>query len=208
MLPDKIFPELRHRRWGYVNFGIAALGVIKEPNPLLDPDCCTVWKQQIHDGTGIDFSHGGYLEDRNHMWRGSYLQPAGAIHLGIDFTVPEGTEVHLPTDMILHSATTDPDQNGGWGGKAVFKLPDGLFVIFGHLELNGILVTSQRQQYMAGDRIGTIASANWNGGWDPHLHVQIVGPGRNPELVDGYSHLYETIRQDFPDPSIVLSSIP
>ena len=205
MLNSLIFPDLQNQRWGYVNLGLAAETVDETPNPLLDPEFCQQWKRALHERFGLDCSEGGWMEDRNHMWRGSYLLPGAGTHLGLDFTVPAGTPVCLPCDMVLHSATHDPDQSFGWGGKAIFRIRD-MYVIFGHIDLIGLHVPGE--PYRKGDRIGTIAPSDRNGGWDPHLHLQIVGPGLNPDIVDGYTALYEHVRLDFPEPSIALNSIP
>ena len=145
------------------------------------------------------------MEDRSHMWRGSYLRPGQALHLGIDYTVPEGSAVHLPCNCSLHSAIHDPDQNFGWGGKAIFLVRPETFVIFGHIDLIGL--HRPGEQYHAGDLIGRVAPPARNGGWDPHLHLQMVGPGLNPDILDGYTAPYEHVRLDFPDP-MVLDIIP
>ena len=199
MLYDLIFPELRDKRWGYVNYGIEAeANPFQNPNPLLNPATCEAWKIRLHEKFGIDCSFGGWMEDRSSLWYGSYLLPGAAWHLGLDFTVPAGSMVHLPCSAVLHGAIHNPDQSFGWGGKAIFRLNDH-FVILAHIDLIG-LVPGER--YKQGDQIGTVAPSTSNGGWDPHLHLQIVGPGINPEIVDGYSALYEHVRLDFPDPAM------
>ena len=189
-----IFPDIKGT-WGHVNLATEALST-EEPNPLLDPDVSRLWKADIHRKHQIDFSYGGYLEDRSRLWRGSYLQPGCAWHLGIDYTVPEGTPVRLPFDATLRTLSLCPEK-WGWGGKAVFQLPSGLFAIFGHLDLG---VSSLGSRFSAGDLIGTVAPSERNGGWAPHLHVQFVSRRLDPDAVDGYSALYPGIERDFPLP--------
>lgn len=156
---------------------------------------------RVHERLGIEFSYGGYLEDRSFLMRDHYQKVGWTWHLGIDYTVPAGTPVHIPMGATLASFTVDKDQDGGWGGKAVFKAQDH-FLIFGHL--NKI---TPKHSYEAGDLIGTIAPFESNGGWFPHLHVQAVRSYLNPHEVDGYARLYEGIDLDFPRPDLLIQSL-
>src|SRR3989339_1541746 len=80
---DMLFPELKEKRFGYVNMNEAAkawFAKYPEPivseNPLLDPATCQAMMNEVHAELGIDVSYGGWLEDRSTLWRGSYLDEA------------------------------------------------------------------------------------------------------------------------------------
>jgi hypothetical protein len=204
-LHHRLFPGLQQAVWTYINLGELSRELpMHEKNPLLDPEKFKMWLRAQHDklcslnSRATTYSYGGYLEDRSRLWRGHYMKPGCAWHLGIDFNVPTYTPVHMPTHGELISATHDPDQNGGWGGKIIFRLDDGNYLILAHLRLREYYETGSR--YPVGHQIGFIADPQHNGCWHPHLHVQIVHKDMDPNTVDGYGALYVGVEYDFPRP--------
>lgn len=204
-LIKSLFPQIEGE-WGYVNVAKIAECIVgnmglqtHDPNPFLDPVIVDRWMEFVHDIKEIDYSWGGYLEDRSVLWRGHYHQPGEVIHLGVDVNVPAGTEVFMPTWGILAHSFQDPDQNGGWGGKIIFQCTtgafEGLYLIFGHLK---DIPHDIGTKYIPGQKIGVIAEAEINGGWAPHLHVQLMREFL--PNVDGYAAHYEGIEDDFPNP--------
>lgn len=141
-----------------------------------------------------DYLWGGWMEDREVVLADTYLPSGGRIHLGVDYWVPEGEVVHLPTDGKLVYSRHDPDQDGGWGGKVIFDI-NGIYHIFGHLK---DLADQVGQVYPKGAKIGVVAPFESNGGWHPHLHLQCM---RTLNVnVDGYSKRYDGMEHDFPNP--------
>lgn len=204
ILHKLLFPTLAGK-WGHVNFNEEALAINADPS-ILNPTESTHWVEQIHKSKGIDYSYGGYFEDRAFLMRGQYQKPGETWHLGIDYTIAEGTPVHLPVDAVLRFFAFDPDQYGGWGTKAIFETSLG-YLIFGHLENRVLEVKSH---YKAGDLISTIAGFHKNGGWFPHLHVQAVRKDHklgSTESIDGYSALYTGIDVDFPRPDAMIKEL-
>lgn len=196
-----LFPSLKTARWGYLNLAEEhrRSGFRKDgQNLLLDPGVCDDWIRQLHQERRIDYSHGGYLEDRSLLWQGSYIKPDEGWHLGIDYNVPEGTAVCLPISAKLMLSSVDPDKRWGWGGKLVFEAK-GMFLILGHLRE---MVAETEHIYERGSEVGVIASPLSNGGWYPHLHVQIAG--RLDLSLDGYGQIYQGIEEDFPRPDAIL----
>lgn len=202
-LHHRMFPQLRTKAWAYINLADDAPFPVKgHKNPLLDPEFCTKYVQQHQADMGIDHSFGGWMENRSRLWHGSYLGTEGAWHLGVDINVPAGTTVCMPFDAMLHSAETDPDQELGWGGKMIFQFSEDHYMIFGHLKIE----YPCKDHYKYGDPIGVVGIYPDNGNVFPHVHVQAVWrrPGIHVQSVDGYSHLYEGIEDDFPHPEDVL----
>jgi murein DD-endopeptidase MepM/ murein hydrolase activator NlpD len=166
-----------------------------------------LWKkiEQYSDLCISDYSYGGFLENRTGKFGNEPM-----IHLGIDITVPVGTFVKVPSSCIVIHIMNDNLQSLGWGSRIVFKLEqefDGsMYMIYGHL---GNINVNVGDKLEAGDIIGEIGNELVNGGWFPHLHVQLV----NPELIkfypiedlddmDGYCHdLEEDYRIYVSDPS-------
>ncbi|MCX6930323.1 MAG: peptidoglycan DD-metalloendopeptidase family protein [Verrucomicrobia bacterium] len=180
-------------------------------NPLLDPRVCQRMVGEVHRAHGVDWSYGGYLEDRRHLWRGSYLSAKGTyLHLGVDFNVPQGTRVAVVEDSVVMLVDEDADQDGGWGPRVFLKPTSArrmkIVQIFAHL---------QAVQVKPGDRLpsGTafaeVGGPPYNGNWHPHLHIQAVREPYFQEILlerfselDGYGHENERpmLRREFPDP--------
>ncbi|MCX6899383.1 MAG: peptidoglycan DD-metalloendopeptidase family protein [Verrucomicrobia bacterium] len=180
-------------------------------NPLLDPRVCQQMVSETHDAHGVDWSYGGYLEDRCHLWRGSYLSAKGTyLHLGVDFNVPQGTRVAVVEDSLVMLVDEDTDFDGGWGPRVFLKLSttrrSRIVQIFAHL---------QAVRVKPGDRLAPgavfaeVGGHPHNGNWHPHLHIQAVRELHFQEILierfselDGYGHQNERsmLRRDFPDP--------
>ena len=192
-----LFPSL-NGVWGYVDLNYFSFCINKIYDQITvgkickDPYEFDKWVKFYHKLLDVDFSYGGYLEDRRVLWSGHYQEALKAVHYGVDFTVPEGTPVHIPIDGKLIDNFNNGDQDGGWGGRLTFETQKG-FLLFGHLD-----VTNIKDSYSAGDVIGTIAPPEKNGGWWPHLHVQLMR--EFDKSVDGYGSRYDGMENDFIDP--------
>lgn len=201
-LRTRLFPQL-DGKWATVNLNqrYRYLHPQREGKSLaIDPVWCSNMVQLLHAELGVVYSFGGWLEDRRNLWAGHYHKPDAMLHLGVDYNVSTGTAVSLPCDGRLILAEHDNDQDGGWGGRAIYQMRD-LYVIFAHLGIVYGRVGSHRRQ---GEVIGVIGPSEANGGWYPHLHVQCMReyqPG-----VDGYCKWYASVEDDFPDPESVLNS--
>lgn len=219
MLHKVLFPQLDLRHWGYLNLGeesrnpeahkaIATSLIAKSApaNPFLSTEYFSVWLDELHTSHAIKYSYGGWMEDRNHLWRGHYMKPGHAWHLGVDYNVPAGTEVYMPFEAALCRGEIDPDQNGGWGGKLVFyRHVNNTYYIFGHLDDTIHLQSGARAirpRVNAGTLLGRIGAPPMNGNWHPHLHVQALSRKNKMIMseVDGYLPLYKGIDEDFPRP--------
>lgn len=220
LLHERLFPQLRKARWGQVNINELAVDVNEllgplfeaaklDNNPFLDPDTCEKWKNFIHKVKGVEYSWGGYMEDRGVVWKGHYHDEGATMHVGVDYYVPTNTQVMLPVDNCkLVDVLNDPDQWGGWGGKLVFEWGKG-YIILAHLK---DMVGEVGKVFRQGDQVGVIAESTKNGGWSPHLHVQCVTKLKDDTAnalqfalaVDGYLRFYDGIEKDFPDPTLTL----
>jgi len=202
------FPELSNKTWTEVNLdALSRLEFNGSSNPLIDPQQCDDWVRRIAKGLGVDYTYGGYLEDRSHLWRKHYLPPGHQLHLGIDYNVPAGTKVAVLADAeVVHTARDC--SFGGWGGLIVFRFDTppyagADYLYYGHLAWDGMAVAGQKVK--AGDVIGHVGKPHENGMWFPHIHVQLVSERMmklakgNPEAVDGYMPP-PVPKEDFPDP--------
>ncbi len=199
MLANKLFPSL-HGKWltTPIDLSVEADKLPSEgENPALNPEWCAAKMAEFHKAMGVDYSFGGWMEDRTKLWRNHYFDKNTVIHLGVDYYVPEGTWVQLPKPGRLILTEQDPDRNGGWGGRQVFQIGE-FFVIFAHMcNMYGQVGRNFNEGFM----IGQIAAPELNGGWFPHLHVQCCRTYSS--TTDGYS---STRREnDFPDPEVIFS---
>jgi len=189
-LVNVLFPELSNDKWAVVDLNAVALACGKQNSDEHH------WIESLHDSLGVAHSYGGWMEHRDYLLKNRYNKDIGEDHfwhLGIDYNVPVCCNVHLPTDAELVHSEMDADQNGGWGGKLIFKFDKGYFII-GHLNH----VVTQLRKYKQGEIIGEIADRNVNGNWFPHLHLQCMT--KLDLNIDGYSHYYDGIEKDFPNP--------
>jgi murein DD-endopeptidase MepM/ murein hydrolase activator NlpD len=180
-------------------------------NPLLDPAICQRMVDEVHCRKGVDWSYGGYLEDRRRLWRGSYLSATGAfLHLGVDFNVPQGTRIAAVEESTVVLVDEDGDRNGGWGSRvflkpAALRRPGGV-QIYAHLQ-NVRVAPGAR--LMPGTFFAEVGGPPDNGNWFPHLHIQGIRESYFHELLvsrfeelDGYGLPGERtlLRRDFPNP--------
>lgn len=180
-------------------------------NPFLDPAICQNLLDDLHARLGVDWSYGGYLENRLHLWQGSYLEQSGNfVHLGVDFHVPQGTPVATPRAAAVFLVDDDHDRDGGWGQRVFLKLeddpPNAHVLIFAHLQR---IEVSPGTQLSRGAVFAEVGGPPDNGNWAPHLHVQTIPSNRMVEVfierfaeLDGYGppSQVEKLRESYPDP--------
>jgi 4-aminobutyrate aminotransferase-like enzyme len=100
------------------------------------------------------------------------------VHLGIDVDAPAGTAIHAPLDGFVHSAR-DNDAPGDYGPTIVLEHPgDGerptFWTLYGHLSRESLARLAPGTRVQAGDLLGWLGDRHVNGGWWPHVHVQIM----------------------------------
>jgi len=141
-----------------------------------NPIECEKWINLIHKKKKIDFSYGGFLKNRENLWKDHYnAKKQIFVHEGVDFNVPLNTEVFLFEDGQVVEIIREPKLNGGWGNAAVFWIPKiRRYAIFAHLKRK--LFVKKKKFYKKGQKIGLIGSHRENGNYFPHLHLQIMKP--------------------------------
>ena len=99
------------------------------------------------------------------------------IHLGVDLFASAGTTVHAPLPGAVHAAVACPAPLD-YGHAMVLQhaTDDGgtFFTLFGHLSKSSLDKVKVGQRVEAGEQIGWLGSEKENGGWPPHLHLQII----------------------------------
>jgi Ser/Thr protein kinase RdoA (MazF antagonist) len=99
------------------------------------------------------------------------------IHIGLDLFADAGTPVFAPLAGSVH-AFADNAARQDYGPVIVLRhsTDDGadFFTLYGHLSRESLRGLTIGQPVRAGERIATLGGPEVNGGWTPHLHLQIM----------------------------------
>lgn len=98
------------------------------------------------------------------------------IHTGLDIFTEAGVEIRAPLPGRVFSVF-DNGQGLDYGPTVMLEHdgPAGPFwTLYGHLEAASVETLEVGGEISAGDVIARIGQASENGGWPPHLHLQIV----------------------------------
>lgn len=112
--------------------------------------------------------------------RGIYDQPlfggARCVHVGLDLGAPAGTAVHAFADgEVIEAGHCDDD--GDYGPVIVTRhlldedLP--IYALFGHLSAASLARSPVGRTFQRGDVLGWMGEPEENGGWPPHVHLQL-----------------------------------
>ncbi len=122
---------------------------------------------------------GGYGEDRA-IYTSPVFTGGGeprTVHLGIDIFAPAGTDVFAPLPGRLHSFRDNANPLD-YGPTIILEhvVADGLvfYTLYGHLGRESLDGLTVGRALAAGECLAVLGDRDVNGGWPPHLHVQVV----------------------------------
>jgi 4-aminobutyrate aminotransferase-like enzyme/Ser/Thr protein kinase RdoA (MazF antagonist) len=99
------------------------------------------------------------------------------IHLGLDLFAEAKTPVYAPLEGEVHAAD-EHRLRLDYGGVIVLRhhTDDGVefFTLYGHLSRASFARLRVGQRVARGEQIATLGVPEENGGWTPHLHLQII----------------------------------
>ena len=99
------------------------------------------------------------------------------IHIGLDLFADAGTPVFAPLAGTVH-AFADNAAPQDYGPVIVLRhaTDDGteFFTLYGHLSRESLLGLEVGRRVEPGAQIATLGAPDVNGGWTPHLHLQII----------------------------------
>lgn len=131
---------------------------------------------------GAEVGIGRYLEDRDVYTTQAYAGadgsgPRRSVHLGVDLFVPAGTPVSAPLDGVVH-ALHDNAAPQDYGPVVILAhttdAGEEFFTLYGHLTRSTLPALSVGQKVAAGERFATVGTEQENGGWAPHVHLQVL----------------------------------
>jgi 4-aminobutyrate aminotransferase-like enzyme/Ser/Thr protein kinase RdoA (MazF antagonist) len=97
-------------------------------------------------------------------------------HIGLDLFMPAGTKLYCPLAGVVKSIEIE-DESFGYGcAVAIEHAPQGcpgFTTLWGHLAHEAATRLKSGDRIEAGSLVGEIGASGENGGWVPHLHLQI-----------------------------------
>ncbi|HEX4871452.1 MAG TPA: peptidoglycan DD-metalloendopeptidase family protein [Nevskiaceae bacterium] len=170
---------LASRRWHRLDLGASnpRLGAV---NPA-DARAMQAWIERECASSGADHAAGGYGEDRA-LYRMSAVFDSGrgeearTLHLGIDLWLAAGTPVHAVLPGVVHS-TADNAAFGDYGATVILEHTLGgwrFYTLYGHLARASLAASPPGRVLAGGEPLGWLGEPAENGGWAPHLHLQVL----------------------------------
>lgn len=149
---------------------------------IADQKAYSTWLNDKMQAAGAKFSIGAYGEDRSCYTSANFVDTASgeprSVHMGLDLFVPAGTPLYAPLGGKVFSV----HDNAGaldYGPTIILehKVPDRdvtFYTLYGHLARRSLSMLRVGDEVAAGQQIGLIGDMDVNGGWAPHLHLQIM----------------------------------
>lgn len=178
----------------------------------------TKWWNDFCNTHGIELGVGPWGEERSVYtdvaFQSRFIEGKRRTHhLGLDLFMPAGTPVYTPLAATVKSVGIEKSPLGYGGLIALEHAPDGcppFITLWGHMAHEALERVMPGQKLAAGDLVGFIGPISENGGWTPHLHLQIstdTSLSAEEILGVGESEYLDVWADMFPDASI-LAGIP
>lgn len=157
------------------------------------------------------WSIGRYDELRPAMYTTDLFQGGRCLHVGLDLGGPVGTAVHAPIGgQVLHAGYNPAP--GDYGHVLVTAHPVGtrtLYILFGHLSAASLTASPVGRAVARGEVLGWLGDEAENGGWPPHVHVQLSW--EEPQTHDMPGTVLPSEREAallrYPDPRLLLGPL-
>ena len=165
------------------------------------------------------YSVGRYDERRPGMYVTALFEGKRDHHVGLDLGAPVNTPVHAFAAGTVVEVTVN-DEDGSYGptlitkhtlplpvyvGGPLAKESSVFWVLYGHLSWDSIAHWKKGDSFGSGEVLAALGDEDENGGWPPHVHVQLsidepVG-GDLPGVVC-FEDRAEALAK-FPDPRLI-----
>ncbi|MEZ4411767.1 MAG: peptidoglycan DD-metalloendopeptidase family protein [Gemmatimonadales bacterium] len=103
--------------------------------------------------------------------------PRRTVHLGVDLFMEAGTQVHAPCDAVV-AVVAYREGHLDYGGMVVLRhttpAGDDFATLYGHLSSAMVDALKPGQRVARGEVFANLGEPGENGGWQPHLHFQLV----------------------------------
>ena len=163
----------------------------------------------------FEYTIGRYDEDRKGMYTQALFGGERTIHVGLDIGGPAMTPLFAFEDGIIHSFA-DNDEDGSYGPTIITEHQliieeerRSIWLLHGHLSRQSLVGLNVGTHINKGDQIASIGEEHENGGWPPHVHLQLsfVEPSK-PDLQGVVSpENREQALEMYPDPRNILGNL-
>ena len=146
--------------------------------PFLTP---RIWAEMA--AAGVQVSIGRYDEPRLIYTDDIFTTGDGllderrTVHLGFDLFAEAGTLVYAPLAGVVHTAKYNPGHLD-YGGVILLEHQtdsgDVFYSLYGHLSKASAEALTEGQSIAKGEKIAEFGEPHENGGWPPHLHLQLM----------------------------------
>ncbi len=163
----------------------------------------------------FEYTIGRYDEDRKGMYTQALFGGERTIHVGLDIGGPAMTPVFAFEDGIIHSFA-DNDEDGSYGPTIITEhqlVIEGqrrsIWLLHGHLSRQSLVGLNVGTRINKGDQIASIGEEHENGGWPPHVHLQLsFFEPAEPDLQGVVSpENREHALEMYPDPRNILGNL-
>ncbi|WP_018152796.1 aminotransferase class III-fold pyridoxal phosphate-dependent enzyme [Leeia oryzae] len=145
------------------------------------PTNATAWWEDFCASHHVQLGIGPWGEKRtvytSPAFASKFIQGEYRIHhLGVDLFMPAGTAVYTPLDATVRSVQIEPDPLDYGGLITLLHEPEGcppFVTLWGHMGHEAVTRLQPGQKLAAGDLVGHMGGMTENGGWTPHLHLQV-----------------------------------
>ncbi len=175
-------PDLRAASVIFTDLSVGSLD-LANPIEWADTEGLTAKIFRDIEDAGAAASIGGYCEIRGVYTSDAFYAESNdgpewrTMHIGVDIFLPENAPVYAPLDGVVHSFTDDAVAFG-FGPVVILQHdpPDAprFYTLYGHLTRASLKGLAEGRPIRRGERLGAIGSAEVNGNWPPHLHLQIL----------------------------------
>ena len=155
-----------------------------------------------------EYAIGKYAEHRPGQYTSQIYTEERNFHVGLDLIAPAGSEVHCPQDIHFYDkAYLSAEKDYGYCllGKLVWPGFD-VFILIGHLNKKSYDLIDLKKTYKKAQRMGWVGNEKENGGWFPHIHIQLCTV--KPDSCDMPGVIVKKELPDwktiYPDPGIIL----
>ncbi len=171
----------------------------------------------------LDYQIGRYDEHRPGMYTTEIFAGERDLHVGLDIGAPVNTEVFCFADGVVFSKGVNPEA-GSYGPTIItqheLQLPISVgsneltelrkfWVLHGHLSTKSLDMVEVGDTVSRGQLIATIGDEHENGGWPPHIHIQISLAEPIDNDLPGVVRLSERDEalETYPDPRLIVGQI-
>ena len=165
-----------------LDLGVGSAWTGADPAALAEPALTARIAAALRE-SGAPFAVGRYAEVRA-LYSGPVFGDTAAptaerrcLHLGLDLFAPAGTAIHAPLPGVV-VACADNAQPQDYGPVIVLRHRTadgtGFCTLYGHLSRESLQGLRPGRQVAQGEAFAAIGAADCNGGWTPHVHLQLL----------------------------------